>query len=31
MTPGNRGITAPGMTLDRPNAPIELEAVEGTP
>lgn len=25
MTPGHHGITAPGMTLDRPNAPIELE------
>jgi hypothetical protein len=31
MTPGSRGITAPGMTLDRPNAPIELDAVEGAP
>lgn len=27
MTPGNHGITAPGMVPDRPNAPIELEAV----
>jgi hypothetical protein len=26
MTPGNRGITAPGMVPDRPNAPLELEA-----
>lgn len=25
MTPGSRGISAPGMTLDRANAPIELE------
>lgn len=25
MTPGSNGITAPGMTLDQPNAPIELE------
>ena len=31
MTPGNRGITAPGMTLDRPNAPIELEAADPVP
>ena len=28
MTPGSHGITAPGMVLDRPNAPIELEASE---
>ncbi|MEO8616178.1 MAG: hypothetical protein ABI600_13620 [Luteolibacter sp.] len=28
MTPGSRGITAPGMVLDRPNAPIELETSE---
>ncbi len=28
MTPGLRGITAPGMVPDRPNAPIELEAGE---
>jgi hypothetical protein len=26
MTPGNNGITAPGMVPDRANAPIELEA-----
>jgi hypothetical protein len=25
MTPGNRGISAPGMTPDRPNAPIDLD------
>ena len=31
MTPGNRGITAPGMTLDRPNAPIELETGDPAP
>lgn len=31
MTPGNRGITAPGMTLDRPNAPIELETADPAP
>lgn len=31
MTPGNRGITAPGMTLDRPNAPIELESGDPVP
>jgi hypothetical protein len=31
MTPGSRGITAPGMTLDRPNAPIELETGEIAP
>ncbi len=31
MTPGNRGITAPGMTLDRPNAPIELEPGDPVP
>ncbi len=28
MTPGSHGITAPGMVLDRPNAPIELETSE---
>ena len=28
---GIEGIRAPGMTPDRPNAPIELEAIEGTP
>lgn len=31
MTPGSRGISAPGMTLDRPNAPIELEAADPVP
>lgn len=31
MTPGSRGITAPGMTLDSPNAPIELETGEIAP
>lgn len=31
MTPGNRGITAPGMTLDRPNTPIELESGDPVP
>lgn len=31
MTPGNKGITAPGMVPDRPNAPIELEAATTTP
>ena len=30
MTPGNHGITAPGMVADRPNAPIELEASDPT-
>lgn len=30
MTPGNNGITAPGMIPDRPNAPIELEAPDPT-
>ena len=30
MTPGNNGITAPGMVPDRPNAPIELEASNPT-
>jgi hypothetical protein len=25
MTPGNDGITAPGMTLDRPDAPLDLD------
>lgn len=28
MTPGHNGITAPGMVLDRPNAPIDLEAAD---
>jgi hypothetical protein len=31
MTPGNRGVSAPGMTLDRPNAPIELETTDPDP
>jgi hypothetical protein len=26
MTPGNDGITAPGMVPDRPDAPIDLDA-----
>ena len=26
MTPGNNGITAPGMVPDRPDAPIDLDA-----
>lgn len=26
MTPGNDGITAPGMVADRPDAPIDLDA-----
>ena len=30
MTPGNDGITAPGMVPDRPNAPIELEPGDPT-
>ena len=25
MTPGTRGISAPGMVIDRPNSPIELD------
>ena len=28
MTPGHRGINAPGMVPDRPNAPIELDGGE---
>ena len=28
MTPGLRGISAPGMVPDKPNAPIELESSE---
>lgn len=28
MTPGSRGISAPGMVPDRPNAPIDLEAAD---
>ena len=31
MTPGSHGITAPGMTLDSPNAPIELDTGETPP
>jgi hypothetical protein len=31
MTPGHRGITAPGMVPDLPNAPIELEMGDGSP
>lgn len=31
MTPGSRGISAPGMTLDRPNSPIELESGDPVP
>lgn len=31
MTPGTRGITAPGMAPDRPNTPIELEAGDPAP
>lgn len=31
MTPGNRGITAPGMVPDRPDAPILLEAGDPAP
>lgn len=31
MTPGLRGITAPGMVADRPNAPLELESGEAEP
>ena len=30
MTPGNKGITAPGMIPDSPNAPIEIEAPDPT-
>ena len=30
MTPGNHGIAAPGMSPDRPDAPIELDAGEPT-
>lgn len=28
MTPGSRGLSAPGMVPDRPNAPIDLEAAD---
>ncbi len=28
MVPGHNGITTPGMVLDRPNAPIDLEAAD---
>lgn len=31
MTPGTRGITAPGMAPDRPNTPIELEPGDPAP
>lgn len=31
MTPGLRGITAPGMVADRPNAPLELESGDAEP
>lgn len=31
MTPGHDGINAPGMTPDRPNAPIELDAGNPVP
>jgi hypothetical protein len=31
MNRGNRGISAPGMTLDQPNAPIELESPDTVP
>jgi hypothetical protein len=31
MTPGSHGIRAPGMTLDRSNAPIELESGDSAP
>ncbi|MGL4398922.1 MAG: hypothetical protein ACRCXD_03560 [Luteolibacter sp.] len=31
MNRGNRGISAPGMTLDQPNAPIELETPDTVP
>lgn len=31
MTPGNQGISAPGMVQDHPNAPIELEASNPAP
>jgi hypothetical protein len=31
MTPGNRGISAPGMTLDQPDAPIALEGPDPVP
>ncbi len=31
MTPGGHGISAPGMTQDRPNAPIELETGNSSP
>lgn len=31
MTPGNQGIAAPGMRLDRANAPIELEMSDPVP
>ena len=31
MTPGSRGITAPGMVADSPNSPIELETGNPVP
>jgi len=31
MTPGHRGISAPGMVADHPNAPIVLESGEPAP
>jgi len=31
MTPGSRGITAPGMVVDSPNSPIELETGNPVP
>jgi hypothetical protein len=31
MSPGSHGIRAPGMVLDRPNAPIELESGDTAP
>lgn len=30
MTPGNHGITAPGMVKDQPNAPIDIESPDAT-
>jgi hypothetical protein len=31
MTPGSHGISAPGMSQDRPNAPIELDTGDSSP
>jgi hypothetical protein len=31
MTPGNKGITAPGMQVDRANPPLELEMSDSLP